>query len=191
MKTIRILLTLVILLTLGGAAFVWSGAYPIGADVPHWPLTFKLLETLRDRSVAEHAKGLQVPALDDPKLVAEGAQHYEEMCTGCHLAPGVTESDLRAGLYPQPPDFSKGTDLTPAEAFWTIKHGIKLSAMPAWGATHNDRKIWAIVAFVGKLSDMTPEQYKALTGGEKSDESHHHHEQEGDAPMDAGHQPGN
>lgn len=187
MKTIRKFLALVILLALAGGAFVWSGTYPIGADVPHWPLTFKLLETLRDRSVTEHAKSIQVPVLDDPRLIAEGGEHYNEMCKGCHLAPGVADSELRAGLYPQPPDFSKGTDLTAAETFWTIKHGIKLSAMPAWGTTHSDQKIWAIVAFVRKLSDMTPEQYKTLTGADQGDESHHHHHDAGDAAEDEHH----
>jgi mono/diheme cytochrome c family protein len=190
MKAIRLFLTMVFLLALLGGAYVWSGTYPIGADVPHWQVTFELLELLRDRSIAEHAKGIQVPVLDDPKLIDEGAVHYDEMCKGCHLAPGVADSELRAGLYPQPPDFTKGTDLTPAEAFWTIKHGIKLSAMPAWGTTHGDQKIWAMVAFVRKLSGMTPEQYKTLTGGDKGDESHHH-DHGTDHAMDHEHQPGN
>lgn len=189
MKTIGIFLAIVVLLALGGGAYIWSGAYPIGADVPHWPVTFRVLEMLRDRAVAEHAKGIQIPILDDPKLIEEGARHYDEMCTGCHLAPGVTESDLRAGLYPQPPDFTKGIDLTAAETFWIIKHGIKLSAMPAWGTTHSDQKIWAMVAFVRKLSDMTPEQYKTLTGGGEKGESHHHHDVGG--AMDGEHQSGN
>ena len=191
MKTIRAFLAMVILLALAGAAFVWSGIYPVGADAPHWPLTFTLLETLRDRSVAQAARNIQVPALDDSKLIAEGGEHYNEMCKGCHLAPGITDSELRAGLYPQPPDFSKGTDLPSAEAFWTIKHGIKLSAMPAWGTTHSDQQIWAIVAFVGKLSDMTPAQYQTLTGAGQGEESHHHHHHDAGDGADDDHQSGN
>src|SRR5512147_2492243 len=100
MKTIKTFLTIVVLLALLGGAYIWSGAYPIGADVPHWQVTFELLELLRDRSIAEHAKGIQIPVLDDPKLIEEGAAHYNEMCKGCHLAPGVVNSELRTGLYP-------------------------------------------------------------------------------------------
>ena len=41
-------------------------------------------------------------------------------------------------VYPKAPQLAFGTDLTPAQEFWTIKHGIKLTAMPAWGRTHSD-----------------------------------------------------
>ena len=33
--------------------------------------------------------------------------------------------------------------------------------MPAFGKTHSDEKIWAIVAFMKKLPTMTKEQYQA------------------------------
>jgi mono/diheme cytochrome c family protein len=48
------------------------------------------------------------------------------------------------------------------EQFWIIKHGIKMTAMPAWGATHSDAQIWNIVAFFQAMPGMTPEIYKAL-----------------------------
>jgi len=178
MRTIRFLIVLVVLAVLGGAAFVWSGIYPVGADVPHSPFVLNLMQMTRQRSIALRAKDIPVPPLDDQKLVAAGAEHYGEMCTGCHLAPGMSDSEIRRGLYPQPPDLTKPLAVTPAEEFWAIKHGIKMTAMPAWGATHDDQAIWAIVAFVRKLPGMTPEQYKALGGGE--DNGEHHHEDHAD-----------
>ena len=51
----------------------------------------------------------------------------------------------------------------PAETFWIIKHGIKMTAMPAWGKTHDDRLIWDMVAFVRKLPGLSPAQYQAIT----------------------------
>jgi mono/diheme cytochrome c family protein len=36
-----------------------------------------------------------------------------------------------------------------------------MTGMPAFGKTHKDDKIWAIVAFLEKLPGMTKEQYKA------------------------------
>jgi hypothetical protein len=72
--------------------------------------------------------------------------------------------------------------------FWTIKHGIKMSAMPAWGTTHDNQAIWNIVAFLQKLPTMTPEQYLALTrNADESDDGHHHHDH-ADADASEGHE---
>jgi len=94
MRTIRFLIVLVVLAVLGGAAFVWSGIYPVGADVPHSPFVLNLMQMTRQRSIALRAKDIPVPPLDDQKLVAAGAEHYGEMCTGCHLAPGMGSTDF-------------------------------------------------------------------------------------------------
>ena len=77
--------------------------------------------------------------------VAAGAERYAALCVGCHLAPGVTKSDLRPGLYPHPPNLSQEDSRDAQRAFWTIKHGIKMSAMPAWGKSLDDAAIWDIV----------------------------------------------
>jgi hypothetical protein len=45
---------------------------------------------------------------------------------------------------------------------WIIKHGVKLTGMPAWGLTHDDELLWDVVAFVRRLPKLTPEQYEAL-----------------------------
>lgn len=175
MNLLKALFLLVVVGLIGLGAFVYSGAYNVGADDPHSKLVFALVDTLRDESVTAHARDIAVPNLEDPKLVAEGAEHYAAMCTGCHLAPGAKDSEMRAGLYPQPPKLSEQQDLTPAQTFWVIKHGIKMSGMPAWGTTHKDDAIWGLVAFVKKLPQMTPEQYEQMTGN-ASEHSHHQHE---------------
>lgn len=55
-----------------------------------------------------------------------------------------------------------------------IKHGIKASGMPAWGPTHDDQRIWAVVAFLQKLPELTPQQYQVLTARSEEDPGHHH-----------------
>ena len=176
MSVIKTLLLVIVGGVLGGAAFVYFGVFNTAADVPHWPIVYQLMEVTRQRSIAVRAKDIQVPPLDDPKMIADGAEHYSEMCTGCHLAPGKTDSEIRPGLYPQPPNLSQRLNAGPAEMFWAIKHGIKMSAMPAWGTTHDDQAIWDMVAFLQKLPDMTPQQYQALThSSNEAEEGHHHH----------------
>jgi mono/diheme cytochrome c family protein len=178
------LVGLAILLVLGA----YSGMYDVGADRPHTAAVHALLGVLRDRSIKRHAADIAVPALDDPARVREGAEHYSAMCVDCHLAPGITVSEIRAGLLPQPPNLAQ-QPIDPRVAFWAIKHGIKASGMPAWGQSHDDEEIWNIVSFVHQLPHMTPDDYRAMTalaeseehGGDKDEHGHGHDHDHGHA----------
>ena len=169
------LLVLLLAAGAGGGWYVYSGRYAIGADVPHSTLVEDLLETLRDRAVSRHAQGIRVPPLDDPAMIAEGAEHYAAMCAGCHLAPGMEDTEIRAGLNPQPPKLADPWPNNPAEQFWAVKHGIKFTAMPAWGPTHDDKTIWNIVAFLQKIQSLTPQQYAQMTAHAEADHDEHEH----------------
>jgi len=150
----------------GMALFLYSGVYDIGADAPHTKPVFWLVSQFRDRSVDVRAAQITPPAdLAAPSRVATGARLYDNLCTGCHLAPGMTKTDLSRGLYPKAPQLAYGTDLTPAQEFWTIKHGIKLTAMPNWGRTHSDVEVWDLVAFIRKMPDLDEGQYQAAVKG--------------------------
>ena len=169
-STAFVVVFLIVLAAFGGI-FIFAGAYNIGADAPHSRLVFGLLQELREKSIASGARDIAVPAnLNDPKRIAAGAGLYQEMCTGCHWGPGVERSEMSQGLYPPAPELARGDDLSPAEQFWTIKHGVKLTAMPAWGKTHSDKLIWDMVAFIRQLPKMSPEQYKAVVAS--APESH-------------------
>ena len=91
------------------------------------------------------------------------------MCTGCHLGPGVERSELSQGLHPAAPELARSNGRSPAEQFWIIKHGVKLSAMPAWGKTHDDQLIWDMVAFIRQLPKLSPQQYKAAVASAPED----------------------
>jgi len=173
---ISVLLTLVAITTLG-ATLVYSGAISFAADEPHSKHVFDLIETARERSIEAHARDVQTRALDDPELIEHGAEHYAAMCEGCHLAPGVDDTELRRGLYPQPPELASREyartrgegEAGVARQFWIVKHGLKASGMPAWGVTHDDEAIWEIVAFLQKVPELSPAQYERITAGK-----HHH-----------------
>ena len=147
-----------------GSVFVAGGAYDVAADVPHWTLTRSLLETVRTRSIARRSAGIDVPALEDPELITSGAGNYDAMCADCHLKPGVHSTEMSRGLYPAPPSFVRRPLEDPAAAFWVIKHGIKMTAMPAWGKSMEDKYIWGLVAFLNELPGMPADRYRALVG---------------------------
>jgi mono/diheme cytochrome c family protein len=151
--------------TLGVAVFIGSGVYNIGADDHHTKPVLAIIETLRERSIGARAAAIAVPRLEDPASIATGAARYSALCAGCHLAPGVTKSDLRSGLYPHPPNLAQEDVRDPRRAFWTIKHGIKMSAMPAWGKTLDDATIWNIVAFLRQMPTVSSETYQQLSHG--------------------------
>ena len=144
---------------------VWSGLYNIAADDHHTAVVLEALEKLRERSISARAQDIEVPDLQDPLKVVAGADRYATLCLGCHLAPGVTTSDIRPGLYPHPPNLAQGKILDAQRAFWVTKHGIKMSAMPAWGKTLSDAQIWEIIAFVRKMPDMSPATFRQILQG--------------------------
>jgi len=146
-----------------GFAVMYSGVINVAATYPHSALTQTILHTAMKQSVKYHASNISVPPLNQPGQVLNGFRHYREMCTGCHLVPGVSSSEIRKGLMPTPPKLQEtARSWSPAELFWIIKNGVRMTAMPAWGPSHNDEKIWEMVAFLEKFPDMTAAQYAAM-----------------------------
>jgi mono/diheme cytochrome c family protein len=145
-----------------GVWFVRSGIYDVAADTPHWGATHATLASLRDRSIEVRAAGIALPDLSDSALIRSGAGNYDSMCVVCHLRPGAEETELSRGLYPRPPSWRDLGAVDPREAFWTIKHGVKMTGMPAWGRSMDDRYIWGMVAFIRRLPEIDEAKYTAM-----------------------------
>lgn len=162
MKLLKTLFVLALLAAAAASALVVTGTYDVAADTPHWPATYRVIEFARTRSVAARAADVVVPDLDDPALLRSGAGNYAAMCVSCHLSPAdQEETELSLGLYPRPPRWDALGAVEPRIAFWTIKHGIKASGMPAWGRSMDDRYLWGMVAFLRQLPGMSAERYRA------------------------------
>ncbi len=163
----KIILTVFITLAvLIGALYlyIFSGAYDIGQLSPHNAITKSVIRIITHNSINKRMKANAVPGnLKDTAVIIEGFKHYNEMCSGCHGAPGMKPDEMAEGLYPKPPALFKHAEEGDAqEFFWIIKNGIKMTSMPAYGPTHNDEKIWAITAYVThQLPKTTSEEYKA------------------------------
>jgi|TARA_B110000914_G_scaffold215003_1_gene218486 mono/diheme cytochrome c family protein len=173
MKVIKILFLLATLGITAISVIIYSGVVDVAADEPHGKFVYWLLEKTRENSIERSSADIIVPDLSDFELLLSGGSDYGVMCASCHLAPGQKESDMSLGLYPAPPNLSLTHDQrikhsvdnksSQARNFWIIKHGIKASGMPAWGKTHDDERIWAMVSFLERLPALTPEQYQILT----------------------------
>jgi len=160
MGFIKTVIFIFILLIAGGIVFIYSGTYNIAATEPHSLLTQWVFNTTKKYSVKKHSEHIARPKLSDDSLVKKGFDHYENMCAGCHGAPGSQPAE---GFSPSPPSLTEEVEeLSATELFWVTKNGIKMTGMPAFGLSHSDEEIWSIVAFLKQLPDLTEEDYKDL-----------------------------
>ncbi len=143
-----------------GLVVVFSGVVNVAATTPDLPIVAWVLNTTMEHSVEAHARDVVVPADYSKPDIEVGRKHYGDICELCHGAPGVEPEWPGQGLQPYPPDLTRtADDWTPAEVFWIISNGIKMTGMPAAGPSHSDSEIWDLTAFVKSLPSMTPEQY--------------------------------
>jgi len=162
-----------------------GGAYDVAADEPHWQVTQSVMEKVRSASIERRSADIEVPSLGDATLITAGAGNYDAMCAGCHLQPGVEATEMSRGLYPAPPNFVTRPPADAAAAFWVIKHGIKMTGMPAWGKSMDDEYVWGLVAFLKELPDTSADRYRELveaSGGHQHGGSESGMEAEGSAP---------
>ncbi|MEK0361761.1 c-type cytochrome [Pseudomonas sp. CBC3] len=151
----------------GGFVLVSLGLVSISASSGHWKATGWLLHYAMRRAVSTQSIGIKVPPLDDRALVLKGAGHYETGCAICHGAPGRERLPIVRGMTPEPPLLApRIKQWEPQELFWIVKHGIKYTAMPAWPTANRDDEIWAMVAFLQALPEMSEQRYRELALGD-------------------------
>ena len=116
MRTVGIIGATLIMEILLAIIFISTGIYNVSVTSPDpRPLRWIFSRT-RDNSVEHHAKGIAVPPLSDSLTINGGFSHYEDMCVGCHGAPGIERSEIGKGLYPHGPDLvHSAKEMEPAE----------------------------------------------------------------------------
>jgi mono/diheme cytochrome c family protein len=155
-----------------GLAVVYTGAYNVAATEEHSSFGRWAFDTTFHRSVRARAADIEPPS-DLGAMVERGAGEYKAMCQHCHGGPGVDRDEWANGMRPNPPLLTEeAPEWEAKEVFWLVKHGAKMTGMPAFGPTHDEETLWGIVAMVKELPAMTPERYAAL--GEQHGETGAH-----------------
>jgi mono/diheme cytochrome c family protein len=178
MKCVLTMILVVAVLGAGALLYVWSGSYNIAATEPHWTVTSALIEMLRDRSVAARSDGIKAPDLNEPQLKEAAFSHYHQMCRLCHGAPAYPPEEFARGFYPAPPSMMSGhiqAELGEAELYWIVKHGLKMTGMPAFGPTHDEKELWGLVALAKEMPQTSPAQYRQRVEAEQASEHEHTH----------------
>jgi mono/diheme cytochrome c family protein len=97
-----------------------------------------------------------------PNLLA-GVKLYNENCIVCHGAADGVPSTIAAGLYQHAPQLGKdGVEDDPeGVTFWKVKHGIRLTGMPSYGASLSDDQVWTLALFLKHMDSLPPQVDKA------------------------------
>jgi len=173
-------LALLSLFAIAGLVVVYTGAYNIAATEQHTSLMRWAFDTTMHRSVQSRAAKSSQPVDVTPAMLGKAASEYQSMCQHCHAGPGVEREPWADGMRPRPPHLVEAAaEWERQEVFWLVKHGVKMTGMPAFGPSHDDEALWALATFVKQLPAMTPERYQALGGGSESGSGHgegHHGE---------------
>lgn len=144
-------------------ALIYSGLYNVAATEAHTRLVYWLLNVAADRSIGQRAPDLPMPDLSDPELVTRGLRSYQARCRQCHGAPGVPPDEVALGMSPVPPNLMRSArEMEAGDIFWVVKHGIRMTGMPAWDYHIGDDEIWAIVAFVKRMALISPAEYREM-----------------------------
>jgi mono/diheme cytochrome c family protein len=179
MKFIAGFIAALVVLAVGGLIYIYSGTYNVAASKSDSKIIRWVMETAREKSIEARADKVGPQPPPSPDSIKEGFEHFDGMCVACHGAPGIERGEVGKGLNPKPPDLSRlSKEADPRELFWVVKNGIRMTGMPSFGATHNDRAVWNIVAFLKELPATTAEKYqemrKELAASRGSDHEHEH-----------------
>jgi len=160
---------LAIIAAILAGGYFFGGFFNVGADWEDPGPVVSALTRVRSASISRRAHANPPMPLDEAATISAGAQHYAKAgCTHCHGAPGAEWSKFSEGLNPGPPDLKDVVkEREPAQLFWVVKHGIRMTGMPSFGkAGVSDTEVWQIVAFLKKLPNVSDADYKSWTAAQ-------------------------
>ena len=97
--------------------------------------------------------------LDD--AILEGGRLYRNGCMGCHGEPGKAGEDL--DHYPPVPQLPQvGTQYSDPELYSIVKHGIRNTAMSAYGPFYSDKQMWALASFLRRIDHLPPGMWERI-----------------------------
>jgi mono/diheme cytochrome c family protein len=153
----------IVLLPLALLVWLQFGKVPVAvADkpLPHEQQVVRI--PMRARIGRELAKTVPVQA-DEDDLVA-GAHIYNEKCALCHGFHSKP-SQIGAHMYPAAPSLWEKhatsnvvgvSDDPPAETFWKVTNGIRLTGMPAYKQSLTETEIWQVSLLLANANKPLP-----------------------------------
>lgn len=157
-------LTLAVLL-LASFALLKSGLIPANAAAEPSALETWMARTSLSATMDRLAPTEQNPVSATEQSLTEGVHLFAQNCAVCHgsAAGDASASPIAKGLFQKPPQLAtEGVEDDPeGESFWKIKHGIRLTGMPAFGSSLSDKQIWTLAVFLKHMDKLPPSAQQA------------------------------
>jgi thiosulfate dehydrogenase len=149
---------IVAIAALGSYGSLVTGLVPANADAQpsafeRWAARLSLNATVKREAAA-----LTDPLAPDDATLRAGLKLYGSNCMVCHGAADGKPSNVAIGLYQHAPQLGKhGVEDDPeGETYWKVKHGIRLTGMPAFGMTLTQTQLWQVVTFLKHMDSLPP-----------------------------------
>ena len=164
MRTIGRLLLLPALGVLCAGIVLTAGLVDFSASTPPGRLEERLATFALNRSIERHASKVANPLARSPAAVAAGLALFRNHCVACHGAPGVDPTEGGASLNPPAPGLTlaRVQARSDGELRWIVSNGIRMTGMPAFGASRSDEDVWQLVAALRRLPQLSPEERHML-----------------------------
>jgi mono/diheme cytochrome c family protein len=160
-------LILVLIAIPAGVYFYFSsGTAPVATSAA--PMPFEKIfarMALHARMEKEMPKSAPIPA-DEAAYVA-GAQVYKEHCAVCHGVAGQAQTAIAQGMFPKPPKLMEGTGVTddpPAESYWKVAGGIRMTGMPGFDKTLTTTQMWQVSLLLANADKLPKAAQDVLAG---------------------------
>jgi mono/diheme cytochrome c family protein len=153
---IGVVVTLLVLI-LGGLAFLNLGYMPTNADATPPRMEHKIANGALDASMDRHAPRVNNPVSPTDDNLIEGMKVYTMNCAVCHGTLDNKPSPLEKSLYPPAPQLILDPLDDPEwHIFYSIRTGVRYTGMPAWGRTLSEQDMWKLTAFLSRLEKLPP-----------------------------------
>ena len=136
-------------------AYIRLGFAEVASDATPSQWESRLMRAAVVASVQRRASQLKAPAPVSDDALVEGGRLYVAGCTGCHGE--IKRAGIDLSHYPRVPQFAHApAEYSEAEMFWIVKHGVRMTAMSAYGPFYSDQQMWAIAGFLHRIRNLPP-----------------------------------
>ncbi len=131
--------------------FVKLGFMPVATKGSPLPLEHWIVKTALRAAIAPDLARVAPFELKDSERVAHASKIYVNHCGGCHGIENKENLMAQSMFPPAPQFFTPGKEVTDdpvGKIYWKVKHGIRLTGMPAYESILKEDEIWEVSLFL-------------------------------------------